>query len=927
MRKLFALFLLSCFLHINAGNVIDLSGEWSVALDKEGYGEARGYENRSFDNLIRLPGTTDEAGYGDPDTLKYELTKPQLLHLTRKYSYMGPAWYTREISVPETMNGKRFILSLERVIWSSDVWIDGEKVTGTGSSLSTPHIFDLTSKIKPGKKQRLTIRIDNRKKFDTSVQELAHAYTDHTQTIWNGITGEISIGVYDKVVIDDLRVEPDIKNNSVKVDVTLSDFSGMKKDRSGLSLTIADKKTGEVIYRESKTVNPGTLSFEFICNPGRKLQLWSEFNPVLYTVKAELKSKNNNSTKETQFGMRQISTDGTSMRMNGMPVFLRGTLECCIFPLTGYPPATHHEWERILGIAKQWGLNHLRFHSWCPPKAAFEVADEMGFYLQVELPVWSLTIGKEKATEEYMYKEADRIIKEYGNHPSFCFFCMGNELQGDITVIENLVGYLKAKDRRHLYTNTAFTFEKGYGTAPVGNDDFLITQWTDNGWVRGQGVFNSESPCFDKDYSTATRNLNVPLITHEIGQYAVYPDMKEIPKYTGVLDPVNFKSIKRDLENKGMSGDAGKFTEASGKLAAILYKEEIERAMKTPGVSGFQLLDLHDFPGQGTALVGLLNAFWESKGVIDAQGFRQFCSPVVPLARFAKATYSANENFEAQIDMSNYSDTDLMRVNISWSVSDDDNRRIASGSINSDIKIGYNHDVAKVSVPLSPITNACKLTFEVSIDGTAYRNRWNIWVYPENIDIEKGQVIITKDVEEALKMLRQGNTVLLNPDWRNIKGVEGKFVPVFWSPVHFPKQAGTMGLLCDPLHPALKYFPTDGHTDWQWWDLLINSTSINTEDFDGGRSVVSIIDNFANNRKLSLIYEAKVFNGKLLLAGCDLTAGTGSRIVAGQMLNSILKYMNSNEFNPSQLKNPDILRDAINADNKGLKKDKADSMY
>lgn len=235
--------------------------------------------------------------------------------------------------------------------------------------------------------------------------------------------------------------------------------------------------------------------------------------------------------------------------------------------------------------------------------------------------------------------------------------------------------------------------------------------------------------------------------------------------------------------------------------------------------------------------------------------------------------------------------------------------------------------MAKVSVPLSPITNACKLTFEVSIDGTAYRNRWNIWVYPENIDIEKGQVIITKDVEEALKMLRQGNTVLLNPDWRNIKGVEGKFVPVFWSPVHFPKQAGTMGLLCDPLHPALKYFPTDGHTDWQWWDLLINSTSINTEDFDGGRSVVSIIDNFANNRKLSLIYEAKVFNGKLLLAGCDLTAGTGSRIVAGQMLNSILKYMNSNEFNPSQLKNPDILRDAINADNKGLKKDKADSMY
>lgn len=117
-------------------------------------------------------------------------------------------------------------------------------------------------------------------------------------------------------------------------------------------------------------------------------------------------------------------------------MFLRGTLECCIFPLTGYPPTTKEGWSKVFRSAKEWGLNHLRFHSWCPPKAAFEVADSLGFYLQVELPLWSLNVGENPAMNQFLYDEAKRILSEYGNHPSFCFLSLGNELQPDFVFWE-----------------------------------------------------------------------------------------------------------------------------------------------------------------------------------------------------------------------------------------------------------------------------------------------------------------------------------------------------------------------------------------------------------------------------------------------------------------------------------------------------------
>lgn len=907
---------------------ISLAGEWEFSLDSTDIGVSKGWYANSFKEKIQLPGTTDEAGYGIPNQLPPSIGKPQILHLTRKNSYVGPAWYTREITIPSDWEGKNVELKLERVIWQTTVWVDGNAVDGKQESLIAPHYFDLTKQLTPGK-HRLTIRVDNRKQYDITWNDMAHAYTEQTQIMWNGILGEISLRAKNAVSIADLQVYPDIENNQIRVKGKLLN-TGTPVDGL-LSVNVKQKISGKSVSEISNNVkiSAGETDLDFLCPMGDSVQYWSEFTPTLYEMDMTVDADKSQSKETVGFGMRQISRNQSDLLVNGKKIFLRGTLECCIFPLTGCPPTTTDGWLKVFNSAREWGLNHLRFHSWCPPEAAFQVADSLGFYLQVELPLWSMKVGQDANVNAFLEKEADRILSEYGNHPSFCFFSLGNELQPDFEYLGGLRDMVKSADPRHLYTTTSFTFERGHGDWPEPNDDFFITQWTRKGWVRGQGVFDVESPNFNKDYSASVDSMPVPVITHEVGQYAVYPDLKEIDKYTGVLEPLNFKGVKQELEKKGLLDRADDYLMASGRLATILYKEEIERAMKTPGISGFQLLDLHDFPGQGTALVGLLNAFWESKGVADAEDFRQFSAPVVPLARFPKAVYTNDELFTAAIEIANYGADALAGKIVAWSLADKSGRSLKEGTFTlGEVRIGGGNVIGEIACPLSGIEKAEQLNLTTRIEGTDYKNSWKIWVYPASLNIDKGDIVVTDKLAEARSALDAGKKVLYNPPYKSCIGLQGKFVPVFWSPVHFPKQAGTMGLLLNPEHKAFAHFPTERYTDWQWWSLTTQSTTLVVDSFyQHITPIVECVDNFANNRRLSNLFEANCQKGKLVVCSMDLLNSPASDPANKQLLYSLVDYMKSDAFAPAQTVSFDDIQSLVTPNRKKEGREKPESIY
>ena len=426
-----------------------------------------------------------------------------------------------------------------------------------------------------------------------------------------------------------------------------------------------------------------------------------------------------------------LRAEGTHFYVNGQQIFLRGTTECCIFPLTGYPPTDIKSWEKVLQTCKDYGLNHIRFHSFCPPEAAFIAADKLGIYFHIECSSWAnqgTSIGDGGAVDDFIYKEGDKILKEYGNHPSFCMLAYGNEPAGknQNEFLGKLLTYWKAKDNRRVYTSAA-----GWPIIPE-NDYNLSPEPRIQHWGEGlKSIINARPPQTMFDFREFVSKFTVPTVSHEIGQWCVYPDFKEIGKYTGVLKPTNFEIFRETLNENNMGDQAEDFLMASGKLQALCYKAEIEAALRTPGFAGFELLQLHDFPGQGTALVGILSPFFESKGYITAEEFRMFCNRTVPLARMQKLVYSNNDTFKAAVEVANFGEKPIGKAEIICQVTNEKGEILRKEIFTKErIDIGNCIEIGLYEMDLSSIKKAGKLTLEVYLMDTPYRNRWDFWVYP-----------------------------------------------------------------------------------------------------------------------------------------------------------------------------------------------------
>ncbi len=875
---------------------VSLAGEWRFRLDPDARGIAEEWYDQQLPDVISLPGSTDLAGYGAKGA------KAVATQLSRLVEYEGPAWYQREIVIPQGSEGKRRVLFLERCHWETQVWVDG-KAVGKQNSLSVPHEYDLTDFLTPGK-HRLTIRVDNHYKIN--VGRNAHSLTEHTQTNWNGIVGRIELRTTDPVWIEDVQVFPNVEKRAAEVRGVIGNRTGREYE-AGIMLKVAalgddHAKPIKVVQRVSVGKEKQT-SFAVELSMGADVKLWDEFSPSRYELAVGLAAGDQGeklqNVKSVTFGMREFRADGKQFTINGRPVFLRGTLECCIFPQTGYPAMDVEAWLRIIRIAKSHGLNHIRFHSWCPPEAAFEAADREGFMLHVETPVWTV-LGEDPKVDAFIYAEGDRIRRYYGNHPSFCLLCVGNEPSGDkqVEFLSKIVIYWKQTDPRRLYTGCS-------GWPRVPENDYQssaaprIYAWGDGLKCR----VNAESLSTDNDYTDQAGRFPVPVVTHEMGQWCVYPDYREIKKYTGVLRAKNFEIFRESLEEHHMLDQANDFLIASGKLQTLLYKEDIEAALRTPSLGGFQLLDLHDFPGQGTALVGVLNAFWESKGYVTPAEFRRFCCETVPLVRMKKFTYTNDEALQATVVVAHYGSSPLHDAIVTWRLSDANGRDVSTGEFPArELPWGVSR-IGDLVIPLSRVAAAAQLKLAFAIKGTEYANDWGVWVYPAKVDTTPAADVLVVDrlSPQAEQALAGGGKVLLLAPPETIRSdVPPGFSSIFWNTSWTERQPPhTLGILCSPKHPALVRFPTEFHSNWQWWDLVSKSRAMVLDDFPPAfRPLVQVIDDWNTNRKLGLVWEAQVAGGKLLMCSIDLRSKLDERPVARQMLHSLLEYMHSEAFAP-----------------------------
>ena len=803
---------------------ISLAGEWRFALDPEGTMTV----TSPLNDVVMLPGTTDTNRKGTPAPLTSAplSVSPRgddvTSHLSRRYTYKGRAWYEREVVIPKDWRKRTLQLFLERTkpTW---LYVDGQFVDSC-NNISTPHRF-LLPKLKTG---RHTIRllIDNASGVPEQVYGSSHAYTEDTQTNWNGVIGKICL-----------------------------------------------------------TAEGRCLTAEGRC-------LMADIAPL--TVQG------------------QHFYDAKGHR-----VFLRGKHDACVWPLTGHCPMDVATWKAYFTTCKDYGINHVRFHSWCPPEAAFVAADELGVWLQPELPFWGDFNAKDSVLMSFLHKEGVNIMREYSRHPSFAMFALGNELWGSIEEMAHFV-----QDFRELAPHVLFTFGSnyylGYQGVKPDMDYFTTCRVGGEAWgtydthTRGSfsfadaktgGMLNTEYPNTLMTLEAGCSKSDVPVISHETGQFQTYPDYDEIKKYTGVLYPCNMEVFRARLDSAGLSDQAQDFHRASGLWSVQLYKADIELDLRTPSMAGFQLLDLQDYPGQGSAYVGVLDAFMESKGLCTASEWRQFCNDVVPLALLPAYTYTSGQRQQIEVKIANYSGRSMQGKKLHW----------IAGNMEGDLAVPDGEGLLSVGViPFeAPIVHTgVRLTMTLIIDGTSYLNTYNLWVYPSKVALDAGDVVVTRRMTaETGALLEAGRKVLWMPDSTQLQGntVGPLFQTDYWNYRMFkticennkkPVSPGTLGILTNPKHPLFAEFPTEEHTNWQWFPVISNSNPMILDHFSHDyRPIVQVIDNIERNHKLGLVFELAVGKGKLLVCMSDLERAKAYP-EGRQFYHSLLSYMQSADFQP-----------------------------
>ena len=913
-RILFSLFFTVAIQQVSFCQSVSLAGKWKFRLDSANKGVSEKWFDTKLTDELQLPGSCEQSGFGVKNTVR------EKDRLTRSIKYEGKAWYQKTIDVSEAWRGKRLELFLERCHLESTVWLDGKQY-GSQNSLSAPHIYDLGI-VTPGK-HSITICIGNT--FKIPIGKWGFAVTEDTQGNWNGIIGRIEIRATDPVWIKKVQVFKD----QIKIDVG---------NISGTSQTAIVDNQSFFIPEGGGTIN---LTKE------NDKPVWDEFSPTINSLRLQLLTKNFRDTVHVSYGIKDFVGKKGQFVLNGRPTLIRGPVNECIYPLTGYPPMDKKSWLHVLEICKSYGFNFMRFNSWCPPDAAFQAADQLGMLLQVELPFWSMEApmyGEDTLRDQFLKDELKRIIVEYGNHPSFAFLAMGNESPGPM---DELVNMGRAIDSRILYRC-------------ADGDTITKGDYAERGTEIGQRGTLGERTNWDRwtifpdSLISKYKNSDLPTMAHEVGQWGSYPDFDQIKKFTGTLKPYNYERFRKSLADHHMSDLDKPFAKASGQLAITIYKEEIEACMRTYPYGGFQIVEARDFPGEGTALIGWLDVFWDSKGDIRPEEFRRFCDTTVCLLQMSKRVYTSQEIFDAKASIAHYGRADL-HSRISWKI-EEENGKIRYAGILQPLKIfrGKVTDAGEIKTDFNDILKPTQLTVTLTAAGKS--NSWRIWVFPRLKSQEQKKVRISYAFDDNTRQaLARGENVLLFsspekglfnipaefglcfgwlPNWdsthiqfppvqKGRNSIPGSFMPAFWSMRLF-NQIGTLGILCDPKHPALANFPTASYTDWLWADILgkytaeqsylisTDSTShkwgdnynrskaiILNETPAGYRPIVQVIDNYERNYKLGLIFETRVGKGNLLICAADLDIDAEHRPAAQQLKASLIQYASGNQFKPA----------------------------
>ena len=899
--------------------IIDLAGIWECEIPGQ-----RG--------SVCLPGTLDEGGFGGPDDPHrqwkaeelrarglWQEGDPILTRLTRKKSWEGEAVFTRRIRWQAPVEGRIFLecertRQLRAVVNGREVFPAGASDTVSGGSgtctLSAPCVFDVTGLV-TGEDEITLISDNSYPGWPRGAIVYSSAATDETQTNWNGILGYVRLRIEKPDFISGIRVYPRGDQAEIRIEL---DLSGPREGEVRIS---------SPALREELTI-PFRSEAGICCLRGTALlgpwaRRWDLGEGNLYTLTAEADGME---SRSTVFGIRDFRAAKGHLTLNGRRIFLRGETNCAVYPETGYIPTDTARWRDILKGYRQYGVNCVRFHSHCPPEAAFTAADEAGILLQPELSHWDPenAFGTDEA-RRYYGEETRQILRHLANHPSFVMLSFGNELQygGEgRQFAERLLQAAREEDPTRLYTDGSNAFYGAKGPNPAA--DFYTSSDDRGRMLRAtsaefRGWLNEENANARRDYSAAMAALRQdsaqPVFSFEVGQYEVLPDFGEIREYQGVTVPGNLIRMEERMREAGLEKDWARMVEATGENALQCYRAEVEAAMRTEAFSGISLLSLQDFPGQGTALIGMMNAHMRPKPYDFAkpERFAAFFRDVLPMALLPRYVFTYGDEVCVPVRIANYGKADLTGK-VHWTLENPAGTVQAGGAAGELCsRAGGLSDAGEIRILFSPAGEpagcdrdfgqlAEKLTLRLDFCGNL--NEYPLWVYPDLTPVCPEDIYECRTLDDrALSVLSSGGKVFLAPESTAeaiSRSVQAQFSPDFWSVNTFPTQSGCMGQLIDTGHPLFRNFPTETFSSWQWHPMAGTRAMLLPRRM---KTIIAEMDSGILLRPMAQLFECRCGGGRLMVSSMglrDLAQAPNVRALR----QAVYDYMSSEAFVPEE---------------------------
>ena len=634
--------------------------------------------------------------------------------------------------------------------------------------------------------------------------------------------------------------------------------------------------------------------------PAEGLTLWSPESPKLYVAAVSTERQK----ERVRFGIRRLRAVGTNLFLNGKPFYFRGTCEHCYFPYTVHPPRDKTYYRAVIRKQKHLGFNAIRFHTYVPPVEYMEAADELGIVMEAETP------------NNTSLAEWEEIIRFCRRHPAISLYSTGNELQIDDPYVEHLRA---CADLVHRETDSLFSpmsamrgIEYNFVDSDTVDEPFRhhprrlreISEFCDlyNSYSLGLTSYFSASGTHEVlDERNAV--YGKPLLSHEIGIHGTYIDLSLEERYRGtrIGDTEFMSSVRRHLEDKGLSDRANLYYRNSAAWQQILRKHCFETVRRCETFSGFDFLGEIDTHGHTFGYcVGMMNEFYELKPGETAENVRRYNSDTVLLADLPSCV---------NLDAASTVHIPLLVSNFGGRIP----KALLQIRIRSEGEVLYRKEVRTGEIPDGGLTRLyaldfrtpspekpMKLTLHVSLSGgdTDCENAWDLYVFPksaapsEDLLRRKNAVVFDECGPESLKnILKEGkNAVLFSP---------GPFPSseVSWQIALAGRTTGHLATAIAD-HPLTEDFPHDGFCGMQFARMLEGGRSA-VLDLTGfpHRPVIDIASSYKNARREAMLFEFRVGGGKLLVCTLNLREDDPGAV---WLKNRILSYAAGEDFQPAQ---------------------------